>query len=177
MPGHPGNGRVLDTDWADAETITRWKHKCVSSHGARCENPIKVWPTRPAWLVDAQKHCMVPGFEPVDCATISYTYGSHTQPIITSNALKEPQEPFALATPEFSDLVSPIIRRAMYLIPAIDERYLWADALCVTHHDPGVASHHLRSLGTIYTNTVVTIIATDGDSGFWIPGVKGIFGP
>ncbi|CVL05332.1 related to tol protein [Fusarium mangiferae] len=177
VPGHPGNGRVLDTDWADVETIKRWKHKYVASHGARCENPLKVWPTRPAWLVDVQKQCIVPGVEPVDYVAISYTYGSHTPPKITSNTFRDLQKPSALATPEFSDFISPIIRHAMCLASAIDERYLWADALCVTHHDPKAASEQLRSMGAIYANAVVTIIATDGDSGSGISGLKSISNP
>ncbi|RKL16691.1 hypothetical protein BFJ70_g14979 [Fusarium oxysporum] len=62
----------------------------------------------------------------------------------------------------------------MYLTSAIDERYLWADALCVTHHDPKAASEQLRSMGAIYVNTVATIIATDGDTRSGVPGLKGI---
>ncbi|KAG4273222.1 hypothetical protein FPRO04_09828 [Fusarium proliferatum] len=177
VPDHPGNGRVLDTDWADVETIKKWKHKCVSSHGAKCGNPLKVWPTRPAWLLDVQKQCIVPGLEPVDYVAISYTYGRHTPPKITSNAFKQLQKPFALITPEFSDFISPIIRHAMYLTSAIDERYLWADALCVTHHDPKAASEQLRSMGAIYANAIVTIVATDGDSASGILGLKGISNP
>ncbi|KAL5614030.1 hypothetical protein FOVSG1_003093 [Fusarium oxysporum f. sp. vasinfectum] len=65
----------------------------------------------------------------------------------------------------------------MYLTSAIDERYLWADALCVTHHDPSAASEQLRSMGAIYANAVVTIIATDGDSGSGISGLKGMSNP
>uniref|UniRef100_A0A0D2Y9P3 Heterokaryon incompatibility domain-containing protein n=1 Tax=Fusarium oxysporum (strain Fo5176) TaxID=660025 RepID=A0A0D2Y9P3_FUSOF len=177
VPDHPGNGRVLDTDWVDIGLVKKWKHGCISFHGVKCGNPLKVWPTRPAWLVDVQKQCVVPGHEPVDYVAISYTYGSHTPPVVTSAAFKGLQKPFALATPEFSDLVSPIIRHAMYLTSAIDERYLWADALCVTHHDPEAASEQLRSMGAIYANAVVTIIATDGDSGPAISGLKGIFNP
>ncbi|KAH7201509.1 hypothetical protein DER44DRAFT_870315 [Fusarium oxysporum] len=130
VPEHPGNGHVLDTDWVDIGFIKKWKSRCISSHGS----------TRPAWLVDVQKQCVVPGHEPVDYVAISYTYGSHTLPVITSTAFKGLQKPFALATPEFSDFVSPIIRHAMYLTSAVDERYLWADALCVTYHDPKAAS-------------------------------------
>ncbi|EXM12704.1 hypothetical protein FOTG_18810 [Fusarium oxysporum f. sp. vasinfectum 25433] len=92
-----------------------------------------------AWL-DVQKQCVVPGYEPVDYVAIGYTYGSHTSLVITSTAFKGLQKLFALATPEFSDFVLPIICHAMYLTSAIDERYLWADALCVTYHDPKAAS-------------------------------------
>ncbi|KAF5597597.1 heterokaryon incompatibility protein [Fusarium subglutinans] len=177
MPDHPGIGRVLDTAWADVETVQKWKNKFIDCHGAKCENPLKVWPTRPAWLVDVQKQCIVPGNEPVDCVAISYTYGSHTPPAIISTAFKELQKPFALETSEFCNFVSPIIRHAMHLTSAIEERYLWADSLCVTHHEPKAASEQLRSMGVIYANAVVTIIATDGDFGSEISGIKGISNP
>ncbi|EXK38392.1 hypothetical protein FOMG_08790 [Fusarium oxysporum f. sp. melonis 26406] len=177
VPEHPGNGRVLDTDWVDIGLVKKWKHRCISFHGVKCGNPLKVWPTCPAWLVGVQKQCAVPGHEPVDYVAISYTYGSHTPPVVTSTAFKGLQKPFALATPEFSDFVSPIIRHFMYLTSAIDERYLWADALCVTHHDPKAASEQLRSMGAIYVNAVATIIATDGDSRSEVPGLKGISNP
>ncbi|KAF5693117.1 hypothetical protein FDENT_2259 [Fusarium denticulatum] len=178
VPGYPGNGRVLDANWADVETVKKWKHRCISSHVVKCQNLLKVWPTRPAWLVDLQKQCTVPGHEPVDYVAISYTYGSHFPPVITSTAFRELQKkPFALATPEFSNFVSPIIQHAMYLTSAIDERYLWADALCVTHHDPKAASEQLRSMGEIYANAIVTIVATDGDSASGISGLKDISSP
>ncbi|WKT49355.1 Heterokaryon incompatibility [Fusarium oxysporum f. sp. vasinfectum] len=141
------------------------------------EHPGNGRSTRPAWLVDVQKQCVVPGHEPVDYVAISYTYGSHTPPVITSTAFKGLQKPFALETPEFSDFASPIIRHAMYLTSAVDERCLWADALCVTHHDPKAASEQLRSMGSIYVNAVAIIIATDGDSRSGVPGLKGMSNP
>ncbi|KAF5555927.1 hypothetical protein FPHYL_8111 [Fusarium phyllophilum] len=177
VPGHPGNGRVLDANWADVETVKKWKHRCISSHGVKCDNPLKVWPTHLASLVDVQKQCIVPGHESVNYVAISYTYGSHSPPVITSTAFKKLQKPFALATPEFSNFVSPIIRHAMFLTSAIDKRYLWADVLCVTHHDPKTASEQVRSMGAIYANAVVTMVATDGDSGSGIRGLKGISDP
>ncbi|OBS29575.1 hypothetical protein FPOA_03513 [Fusarium poae] len=83
------------------------------------------------------------------------------------------QKPFALQATEFSTYVSPIIRRAMHLTSSIDERYLWADALCVTHHDPKAASEQLAAMGTIYANAIITIIAADGDSMSGMLGLKG----
>ncbi|KAF5240390.1 hypothetical protein FANTH_9650 [Fusarium anthophilum] len=131
----------------------------------------------PCLAMDVQKQCIVPGNEPVDYVAISYTYGNHTPPEITSTAFKELQKPFALETSKFRNFVSPIIRHAMYLTSAIDEWYLWADSLCVTHHESKAASEQLRSMGAIRANAVVTIIATDGDSGSGMSGLKGISNP
>jgi hypothetical protein len=104
---------------------------------------------------------------------ISYTYGNYTQPNISAEDFTRLQTPFALDSLEFSRYVSPIIRHAIHLTSSIDERYLWADALCVTHHDPEAASEQLAAMGTIYASAIVTIIATDGDSMSGITGLKG----
>ncbi|EYB33373.1 hypothetical protein FG05_10578 [Fusarium graminearum] len=177
VPKHPGNGRILDPHWADVEAVKGWKHKCLSSHGAKCQNLLKVSSARPAWLLDVQNQCIVSGDECSSYVALSYTYGSYTQPKITSGDFEMLQEPFSLASTTFSAYISPIIRHAMYLTSKIDERYLWADALCVTHHDPEAASEQLATMGTIYANAVVTIIAVDGDSQSGIPGLKGISNP
>jgi hypothetical protein len=108
---------------------------------------------------------------------ISYTYRNHTQPVITSSDFTRLQKPFSLETTDFSHFVSPIVRHAICLTSVIEERYLWADALCITHHDPKAASEQLRSMGAIYANAIVTIVATDGDSESGIPGLKGISSP
>ncbi|RGP58395.1 hypothetical protein FSPOR_11896 [Fusarium sporotrichioides] len=174
IPGHPGKGRLLDVDWADTKALRKWKDKCIRFHGAKCENPLKVWPARPDWLIDVQNQCIVPGHIASNYVAISYTYGKHTPPKITSNDFIRLQKPSSLITTELSDYVSPIIRHAMYLTSVIDEQYLWADALCITHHDSQAASEQPKSMGAIYANAVVTIVAADSDSGSGFHGLEGV---
>ncbi|KAH7002946.1 hypothetical protein EDB82DRAFT_542701 [Fusarium venenatum] len=173
VSNHPGDGRILHKDLADIETVKQWKQRCLDSHGAECQNPYRVSPARPAWLIDVQNQCIVPGGDSGSYVAVSYTYGQHTQPIITSGDFKILQKPFSLQGTEFSTYVSPIIRHAMHLTSSIDEWYLWADALCVTHHDPEAASEQLAAMGIIYANAVVTIIAADGDSVSGMLGLEG----
>ncbi|KAF5672042.1 hypothetical protein FHETE_3914 [Fusarium heterosporum] len=101
----------------------------------------------------------------------------HAQPTIFSTDFARLQQPAALASKEFSNCVSPLIRQAMYLTSVIDERYLWADSLCITHHDREAALEQLQSMGAIYANAVVTIVAADGDSESGLPGIKGLSCP
>lgn len=61
VPGHIGIGRVFDPDWVDLDLVKQWKQRCFLEHGPRCENPMKIWPVQPAWLVDVEKRCVVPG--------------------------------------------------------------------------------------------------------------------
>lgn len=176
VDNHPGSGRLLNPDFADLETVKKWKHRCVSSHGPKCDNPLKVWSVRPAWLIDVQNQCIVPGHTTGNYVAISYTYGKYTRPSITSSDFTRLQEPFALTTPEFSNLISPMIRHAMRMTNIIEERFLWADSLCITHHDPKTASEQLKLMGAIYANAIVTIIAADGDSESGLSGLQGISG-
>ena len=177
IDNHPGNGRLLDPDFSDLETVKKWKHRCVSYHGAKCENPLKVWPVRPAWLIDVRNQCIIPGHTTGPYIAISYTYGKYTRPNITSSDFTRLQQPFALTAPEFSNLISPMIRHAIHMTTIIEERFLWADSLCITHHDPKAASEQLKLMGAIYANAIITIIAIDGDAESGLSGLQGISSP
>ncbi|KAI0896574.1 heterokaryon incompatibility protein-domain-containing protein [Annulohypoxylon nitens] len=96
VPNHPGNGRILNPDWADVDLLPRWKHECMTAHGTKCENPLKIWPTRPAWLIDVERKCLVPGHECDEpYVAVSYRYGSHPSPVLDAAILAKLQEPNA----------------------------------------------------------------------------------
>ncbi|POR31388.1 Uncharacterized protein TPAR_08365 [Tolypocladium paradoxum] len=176
-PAHPGTGRILDPDWVDLDILRKWKKECSSSHGAKCENPMKIWPIRPAWLIDVERKCLVPGQVPGDFVALSYMWGGYTAFTIDADTLARLQEPYALDTPEILEYLPPILQRAVYLTSVIGERYLWADALCITHDDCGVITEQLKMMGAVYATAVVTIIAADGDSQNGLPGLKGVSDP
>ena len=56
-------GDILDPDWVDLTKIKQWKSDCLTSHGSRCDNPLRIWKTTPSWLVDVELECVVPGKE------------------------------------------------------------------------------------------------------------------
>ncbi|XDG04010.1 hypothetical protein ABKA04_003625 [Annulohypoxylon sp. FPYF3050] len=176
-PNHPGNGRILNPDWADVDLLPRWKHECMTAHGTKCENPLKIWPTRPAWLIDVERKCLVSGHE---CdgpyVAVSYRYGGHPSSVLDAAILAKLQEPNALDTPQMSPYLSPMVQHSMYVTSILGERYLWADSLCIAHHDRASAALQLQLMGAIYGNAVVTIIAADTDSKEGLPGLKGVSG-
>ncbi|KAI1771684.1 heterokaryon incompatibility protein-domain-containing protein [Hypoxylon cercidicola] len=172
VPNHPGTGRILDPDWVDIELARKWKHQCLTVHGTICENPFKIWPTRPAWLIDVEQNCIVAG-QKIDrpFAALSYRFGDHPSCTIDADTWSKLQEPNA---PQMEPYLSPMIKHAMYITSAIGERYLWADVLCIPHHDRDAATLQLQLMGAIYGNALVTIIAMDTDSQEGIPGLRGI---
>ncbi|KAK8091416.1 uncharacterized protein PG998_015231 [Apiospora kogelbergensis] len=74
-------------------------------------------------------------------------------------------------------MLSPTIRHAMGLTRAMDERYLWADALCIVQDDVQETRHQLLLMGKLYASATFTIVCTDGDGSEGIPGIQGISHP
>ncbi|KAF7923144.1 uncharacterized protein EAE98_007849 [Botrytis deweyae] len=173
VPGHPGIGRILNPGWLDVEMLNRWKKQCLSTHGAKCENPWKIWPKRPAFLIDVKTKCLVAGCVSGAFVALSYRYGRSPVPTIDAVMLERLQEPYALDAPEFEEFLSPVIRHAMFLTSVISERYLWADALCITHANQELRAEELNMMGAIYGNAVVTIVAADGDAQDGLRGLDG----
>ncbi|KAF7948051.1 uncharacterized protein EAE97_003462 [Botrytis byssoidea] len=174
VPHHPGIGRILNPDWVDLEMLNRWKKQCLSTHGAECGNPWKIWPKRPAFLIDVKTKCLVAGCVSDAFVALSYRYGRSPVPIIDAVVLERLQEPYALDALEFEEFLSPVIRHAMFLTSVISERYLWADALCIPHANEEVRAEELNMMGAIYSNAVVTIIAADGDAQDGLRGLEGV---
>lgn len=177
VPHHPGTGRILNPKWADVGLLKQWKEQCLLTHGATCENPFKVWPTRPAYLIDVANKCLVAGCVSEAFVALSYRYGRALVPTIDAAALERLQEPHALDAPDCDGYLSPVIRHAIGLTSLIGERYLWSDALCIPHVNEELRTYELLMMGSIYANAILTIIAQDGDSQYGLPGLQGISPP
>lgn len=177
VPDHVGIGRILDPDWVDLDIVKQWKNQCLASHGPKCENPIKIWPTRPAWLIDIENKCVVSGQCRGAFVALSYRWGEHPRFRVDADTMAKLWKPNALDSPEISVHLVPVLRHAMYLTSAIGERYLWADALCITHGDDAATAEQLNHMGAIYASAIVTIIAADGDSQDGFLGLRDISAP
>ncbi|KAL2824062.1 heterokaryon incompatibility protein-domain-containing protein [Aspergillus cavernicola] len=172
LPNHIGTGRILNPDWVDIGILNHWKNRCMSLHGVKCENPMKIWPTRPAWLIDVENKCIVSGLDCGNFVALSYRLGEDKGFRVNVDMAVQLQQPYILDSPEFSEHLPPIIRHAMYLTSAIGERYLWVDVLCIIHGDAADTAAQLNLMGAIYASAVVTIISADGDSQDGLPGLQ-----
>ncbi|KAK8241455.1 heterokaryon incompatibility protein-domain-containing protein [Phyllosticta capitalensis] len=179
VPRHPGRCVVLDPSWVDIGTIKEWKRTCLVEHGMECQNPTKVWSIRPAWLINVVDQCLVPGSVATDAefVALSYTYGNQPGLKIDAATLSKLLRPGSLNSSEFAERVAPMIKHAIYLTRAIGEHYLWADALCISQIDQGERKRELESMGAIYANAVVVIIAADGVAKDGLLGLKDVSEP
>jgi len=62
------------------------------------------------------------------------------------------------------------IRDAMIITQELRQRFLWIDTLCIVQDDDTEKQEHLRSMGSIYANAYITIVAAEGTA------YSGIFG-
>lgn len=177
IPRHPGIGRIMDPDWVDIEIVKKWKYKCLTSHGSKCKNPMRICPTRPAWLVDVVGQCVVPGLGCGDYVALSYRWGETPDHMRQTANMAKLQEANALQESEIRAHLAPIVRHAMYLTSVLGERYVWIDTLCIDHGDRKAAAEHLNIMGAIYASAIITIIAGDSDSQEGFLGLKGITPP
>lgn len=135
IPNHIGTGRVLDPDWVDLDIVRQWKYTCLTQHGAKCENPMKIWPIRPAWLIDIVNKCIVPDHGCDTFVAFGYMCGTDSAFRVNSTTLEKLQVPNELESPDILMHLVPIIGHAMHLTSSIGERYLWVDILCIVHGD------------------------------------------
>ncbi|CAH0051220.1 unnamed protein product [Clonostachys solani] len=83
-PLHPDpvrKARIIDPEYIDLDIFKHWKNECLTSHGTWCQNSMKIWHTRPAWLVDVKQMCVVPGDDPAvgsSFIALSYLHGDGT---------------------------------------------------------------------------------------------------
>lgn len=176
LSSHPGVGRILDQDWVDMKIAKRWKDECLTHHGNTCENPLKVWPTRPTWLIDIEQMCIVPGDNDAPYVALSYRYGSGFEFRLGEERLDRLRSPHALDEHEVVEQLTPIVKHAMHTTQQLGERFLWLDSLCIPAGDLQGRNAELNIMGAIYANAVVTIIAADEDAQVGIPGLRGSSG-
>lgn len=172
VPDHIGIGIRLDPDWIDLQLARKWKKRCLDEHGMKCNNPFKISPVKPLWVVDVESECIVPGRNCAAFVALSYRWGNHSWPRVNKEILSTMRKPGALATAN----LAPIIRHAISLTSAIGERYLWVDALCIIQGDSAETVEQLNLMGAFYASALVTIVVADGDAAVGIPGLKGVSG-
>lgn len=170
----PGHGRRLDPDWISLGLIREWKEACAGQHREQCCNPFKIGRVSPAWLIDTVRDCLVPGTAVSEYVSLSYRWGASTGFRTVGRLLDDVQKPGSLSTRGVAAGIAPSIRHAMQLVRAIDERYLWADAVCIVQDDEAHVASQLQLMGAIYASAKLTIVATDGDAMDGIRGLEGI---
>lgn len=173
----PGYGRYLDDRWVDLDIVRDWINKCIQQHDSNCRNPFQTKHFPPALLIDTWDECLVPGQPSLEFVAISYRWGASAELQTDLQSLKDIRAPGALSKSANARLVPPTLRNAMRLVQAIGERYLWADAMCLTQNGDQGMAYELDNMAAIYGSAKMTLVVTDGDAMDEIPGLKSISQP
>lgn len=174
----PGYGRYLDDQWVDLDTVRHWMDKCLQHHHATCQNPFQTKHVSPAWLIDTWDDCLVPGHSLLEFVAISYRWGPSAGLQSHLNVLKEVKTPGGLSNNSLhAPSIPPTLRHAMRLVQALGERYLWADAICLTQSGGAAMARELDNMAAIYASAKMTLVVTDGDAMDGIPGLESISDP
>lgn len=176
---HPGVARVLDPDWLGLEIARAWKKECLTSHGAKCENPLRLPVVRPAWVVDVIDKCVVPGAqaEGEGYVALSYRAGDAAKAKLEGLSLERLRREGALESGTVEAKLPKKVRDGIALAAHLDERFLWVDTLCIDHEDRKTASEQINAMTSIYAGSNFTIISADGDRDSGIPGLKAVSEP
>lgn len=151
------SGRYV-SDTVDWELVKSWLRFCQTHHSRRCKKKLKLGITR-LKLVDCETRHVVELYDPPeDYVTLSYVWGQDKAECVTENGLP-------------ADLPG-TIDDAIAAVKCLGLRYLWIDRYCIDQTESELKASLIESMGGIYNNSVLTIIAAAGDSpSHGLPGV------
>ncbi|USP81412.1 hypothetical protein yc1106_08686 [Curvularia clavata] len=160
--------------------IKRWIDQCDQNHGGRCHtftDPIFKIPEATGLIfIDVEKLCLVrqsKDGQKYRYAALSYVWGTTTDPFQTTMSnFDELSKPNAFKLPENIWRLPKTIKDSFLLTRTLGIQYLWVDRFCIIQDDEVSKPHQLASMTSIYTNSYVTIAATEGeDSSYGLCGI------
>ena len=175
-PGAVGSNR-LNHQWIDRQLPKVWKRACEGHHGSECSrywNSIQFLSHRPKLLIDTKNQCLVEaGPSSLPYVALSYVWGQGDFLKTLCSNLSKLKEHGALArTQPDNGPISTTIQSAMRVVELLEERYLWADALCIVQDDEIFKDSEIQKMHAIYANASLTIIAASSAS-CGIAGIRG----
>ncbi|KAK3938625.1 heterokaryon incompatibility protein-domain-containing protein, partial [Diplogelasinospora grovesii] len=159
-------GRKLEPDKIGYSIFSHWLSFCKERHEKICERPRGANDTRSFSLkvIDCatRKILSLPLGGKEDYVTLSYVWGLSTD---TSGNKED--------STELPESVPKVIEDAMIVVMQLGLRFLWVDRYCIPQEDDKEKHSQLRNMGTIYSNSVLTIIAAAGEGpDHGLPGVS-----
>ena len=169
--------RLIDREWIDIELLKEWHSTCINSHVHTCS--IKVLEIDQSFpkliLVDTKRKCLVQMERSCRYVALSYVWGGTNAFLTMTDNVVQLSEPGALEAEHVR--LPKTIQQAIALTQALDEQYLWVDALCIVQDGQDKADQ-LNAMASLFSNATLTIVDAGGghaDAGF--RGLHGISEP
>ncbi|KAK3323671.1 heterokaryon incompatibility protein-domain-containing protein [Cercophora scortea] len=168
--------RRMDGEYIDFGVVKQWRAYCEENHGMECSAATLQLVTPLAWLIDTQRHCLVPAPPGAAYIALSYVWGQTEILRTTSDNLAAHQVDGTIGGS--TKTIPQTIRDAIGLVPLLGERYLWVDSLCIVQDDAESLDSHISQMAAIFENAVLVIVAGDGtDAEYGLRGIPNVSKP
>tara|TARA_R110002003_G_scaffold184_10_gene14454 strand:+ start:11404 stop:12522 length:1119 start_codon:yes stop_codon:yes gene_type:complete len=161
----------------DPSRVKQWMKSCEEWHGSKCgegsDGLEKELPSTSFSIIDVENLCIVSPSKPCRYITLSYTWGSNGENsfLALQKNIAELRAPRGLEKHMHS--LPTTIQDAIAFTKALDVRYLWVDSLCIIQDDDKNKEANIASMGRVYENATLTLIAATGDhANAGLPGVR-----
>ncbi|KAL2829537.1 heterokaryon incompatibility protein-domain-containing protein [Aspergillus cavernicola] len=145
-------------------------NECYETHSECQQNPRGSLPPR-FRVIDVKRRCLV---ETSTCrfVALSYVWGLSPQSSPLA-ALRTTVNGMKIDGGLPSSSIPQTIEDAITICVQLDERYLWADRLCIIQDDAEDLKNQIEAMGEIYSSAQIVLVAAYGDSmNFGIPGIS-----
>ena len=170
-------GVVMDQCWIDFERVLQWIKSCDTTH-AECHCNISAsgasFSNQNMYLISVSRKCLVKANGGERYVALSYVWGAGFSQFRTTKAnLTFLESEGSLCEGRTRDRLPGTIQRAMHFTSLLDVDFLWVDCLCIVQDDPILAASQINSMGSIYSNSYLTLCAADGvDAGSGLLGIR-----
>lgn len=154
-------------DWERIRTVL---HHCLLNHQACSVNDSKP-PPQNFRVIDVQQRKLTYVEPHVPYIALSYLWGSHP----SGEFLRALQSNIVELQHEGSlnrERLPTTIHDAMEACKRLDQRYLWADRLCIFQDESDDKLLYINSMDAIYASAFLVLVVTDGDMHAGIPGLS-----
>jgi Heterokaryon incompatibility protein (HET) len=169
--------RMISSRWIDQSLPKRWKEHCDRHHRSECRRlpmAVQYLSSRPTWLVDTWRQCLISGSNIEKYVALSYVWGQGNSFKACKANIDELQFPGI-----FSALTLPkTIKDALKFTEMLGERYIWVDCLCIIQDDEEMKHHDIGNMSAIFGNSSLTLIAAQShDANSGLIGFPQLSGP
>jgi hypothetical protein len=152
--------RLLKEDEIDFSIILGWLRFCQDRHACSRQDPNLSINHEGLRLIDCETRQVVPALNH-QYITLSYVWGPQARTSTVNNYIDV-----------LPHNLPDTIEDSITVVKKLGFRYLWVDRYCIDRRDKNAFQAQPNTMGTIYRNSLLAIIAVAGDSdSYGLPGV------
>lgn len=122
-------------------------------------------------VVDVRRECLADIPSNTTYIALSYVWGGPQAFQNVSSKKRILYDPHSISVDDAT--IPRTIRDAILLVNRLGEKYLWVDSLCICQDDMKNKMNQIMTMGSIYSQALLTIIAASGsNANVGLPGVR-----